>query len=487
MTAAVEQRQTLVGGSWQDGSSRAWFDVTDPADTRQVIARVPALSAADVEAACTASERGAARWRDTNALSRGAILLDASRVLRDRADEIATELVRENGKTINEARVEVTKTADFFEFYGGLARHPYGYLLNDGRPGTLAAVRYEPVGVVVAITPWNDPLLTPARKLAPALACGNAVVLKPATDTPLVALRLARALLDAGLPPEVLTVVTGRGAEVSGPLLSHPAVAAVTFTGSTEVGLRLQRDLAGRNIRIQTEMGGKNASVVLADADLGLAVQTITTAAFAQGGQRCTATSRVIVERAVASEVEQRLAAAAAALEVGPGLEATTTIGPLASAGHRDDVLEHIRVAREDGAVVRAGGGAPSGEVYTYGCYVEPTVLTNVHRQMRIWSDEVFGPVIAVHVVDGFAEALDAVNDSDYGLSAAVFTRSLEAAHRFIDGADVGQVAVNLPTSGWDVHQPFGGFGDSGSAFKEQGLEALRFYTRVKTSAMRFM
>jgi alpha-ketoglutaric semialdehyde dehydrogenase len=234
-------------------------------------------------------------------------------------------------------------------------------------------------------------------------------------------------------------------------------------------------------------MGGKNASVVLADADLSLAVDTITAAAFGQSGQRCTATSRVIVERAVAAEVEQRLAAAAAALALGPGLDATTKVGPLASPGHRDDVLEQIRNARDDGAVVRAGGGAPSGEEYAYGCYVEPTVLGNVERSMRIWSDEVFGPVIAVHLVDSFEEAVDAVNDTNYGLSAAVFTRSLEAAHRFVDAVDVGQVAVNLPTSGWDVHQPFGGFRDSGSAFKEQGLEALRFYSRVKTSAMRFM
>jgi aldehyde dehydrogenase (NAD+) len=232
-------------------------------------------------------------------------------------------------------------------------------------------------------------------------------------------------------------------------------------------------------------MGGKNAAVVLADADLDLAAATIAAAAFGQAGQRCTATSRVIVDAAVAGEVVARLVARARALLLGPGLDPATTLGPLVSFAQRDDVLMHVARAREDGAVVRCGGAAPAGAAYGHGCFVEPTVLTGVTREMAIWSDEVFGPVVAVQVVDGLDAAIAAANDSAYGLSAAVFTESLTSATRFMDEVDAGQIAVNLPTSGWDVHQPFGGFRDSGSPFKEQGLEALRFYTRAKTCAVR--
>ena len=461
------------------------IDVVDPADTREVVGQVPAMTARDVDAVYAAAAEGARTWRGTKALQRAAVLTRAAALLRERAETIATDLVRENGKTRAEATVEVGKAADFLDFYAGLARLPAGYSLNDARPETTTSVRFEPVGVVLAITPWNDPLLTPARKVAPALAYGNAVVLKPATETPLVALHLERALTDAGLPAGVFATVTGRGREIGDALLDAPELAAVTFTGSTEVGLGIHRRLAGRNLRVQTEMGGKNASVVLADANVALAAETIAAASFGQAGQRCTATSRVIVERSVAGELVDRLATHAEALRLGPGLEPGTTLGPLVSVAQRDSVLEHLARAREEGAEVRSGGGAPEGDAHRHGCYVEPTILTGVTRAMAIWTEEVFGPVVAVHVVDGFDEAVEAANDSVYGLSAAVFTQNLTAATRFMDEVDAGQVAVNLPTSGWDVHHPFGGFRDSGSPFKEQGLEALGFYTRVKTCAVR--
>jgi aldehyde dehydrogenase (NAD+) len=486
MSGTSLRRDTLIGGEWRHGREDAWMDVTDPSDVEVVVAQVPALSAVDMDAIYSTAKAGAWTWRTTNPLARGAVLFAAAALLRERREAIATDLVREMGKTITEARGEVGKAAEFFEFYGSTARLPFGELLNDARPGTSTSARYEPLGVVVAITPWNDPLLTPARKLAPALAAGNAVVIKPATDTPVVALHLARALLDAGLPPAVLSVVTGRGAEIGEALLAHDSIAAVTFTGSTAVGLALQQRLAGRNLRVQTEMGGKNAAVVLADADLELAAATVSAASFGQGGQRCTATSRVIVDRQVADAFESLLLAAVAGIRIGRGLDASTTLGPLVNEHQRSEVLEHITSAQADGAVALAGGGVPSGPEYARGCYVQPTVLTHVRRDMNIWSAEVFGPVVAVHRVDGFDEALEATNDSVYGLAASIFTRSLEPAYRFLDLAEVGQVAVNLPTAGWDVHHPFGGFRQSGSAFKEQGLEALRFYTRVKTAAIRY-
>ncbi len=401
----------LLDGDWATVGGDGELAVTDPSSVDSTVAVVPAMSAADVTAVYDAAERGAKVWRHTRPLQRAAVMTGAASLLRERSDAIARELVSEMGKTLAEATVEVGKAADFLDYYALLARLPLGVELADARPNVNVAVRNEPVGIVLLITPWNDPLLTPARKLAPALFAGNGVILKPASETPVVSLRLAEALNDAGLPAGVLGTVTGRASRISGALLGDARLAAVSFTGSTAVGLQLHRDLAGRNVRLQTEMGGKNASVVLADADLEL--------------------------------------------------------------------------ARDEGAEILAGGGAPSAPELSGGCYVEPTVIAGVTQQMSIWRDEVFGPAIAVIEVDGLEQAVEAVNDSQYGLSAAVFTNDIGAAAYFEEYVNTGQVSVNLPTSGWDVHHPFGGFLDSGSAFKEQGLESLRFYTRVKTVAVR--
>jgi acyl-CoA reductase-like NAD-dependent aldehyde dehydrogenase len=478
-------RPNLIGGAWREQGGDGHIDVTDPARRHTVVASVPALDADEIVSAYARAAEGFVVWRATPVLERARVLAGAARLLRERSEEIAIDLVSEMGKTLGEATVETTKAADFLDYYASLARLPVGELLADARPGVEVAVRTEPVGVVLAITPWNDPLLTPARKLAPALFAGNAVILKPASETPLVALHLARALDDAGLPAGVLGTVTGRTSTISQPLLADHRLSAVTFTGSTAVGNGLRRALSDRNVRLETEMGGKNASVVLADADLELAAATVAAAAFGQGGQRCTATSRVIAEQAVAEELVRLLVSHAERTRLGPGLHPDTSMGPLASDRHRDEVLAHLERARGEGARILAGGGAPPDPELSGGCYVQPTVLVDVAPTMAIWREEVFGPVVAVRAVADLDEAIAAANDSVYGLSAALFTTSLASAARFTTEVDSGQVAINLPTSGWDVHQPFGGFRQSGSAFKEQGLEGLRFYTRVKTVATR--
>jgi aldehyde dehydrogenase (NAD+) len=407
------------------------------------------------------------------------VLLKTANLLRERKVEIATDLVAEMGKTIAEADGEVERSADFFEFFSSLGRAPFGELLPDRR-ATLTITRREPVGLVLAITPWNDPLLTPARKLAPALIAGNAVILKPASDTPLVALHLARALHDAGLPAGVLTTVTGRGAVVVPALLTCPDLRAVSFTGSTETGLALRAAISSRNIRLQHEMGGKNASVICADADLDRAVPTVAQAAFAQAGQRCTATSRLLVASEVHDEVVSRLTAYCESLRLGPGSESTADMGPLVNRSQQDAVLLAIEMAQQQGATLACGGGIPTVRALANGCYVRPTVLTGVRPDMTIWREEVFGPVLAVRSFDTLDEAIRATNDSAYGLAAAIFTRDLGTSTRFMAEADAGQIAVNLATSGWDVHLPFGGFRDSGSPFKEQGVDALRFFTKTK-------
>lgn len=476
--------ETLLGGQWV--AADAWLEVHDPSDTRTPVARVPALGAREVARAYDEAEKGFALWRRTSPFERSRVFHETARLLRERAALITDAVVTENGKTLQEAGGEVQKAADFFEYYAGLARTGYGTLVHDARPETRTSFHHEPLGTVLAITPWNDPLLTPARKLAPALAAGNAVVLKPASETPMSALHLARALHDAGLPAGVLGVVTGRGGSISAPLLEDPRVAAVTFTGSNAVGESIRRSLADRNVRFQGELGGKNATVVLADADLTAAVKAVIAAGFGQTGQRCTATSRVLVERSVYAEFTGLLLDAVAALRLGSRETDNLSVGPLVSTGQRRSVLADIARAVQEGATVLAGGDTPKDDAYAHGCWVLPTVLGDVTREMAVWREEVFGPVVVVRAVDGFDEAVEEVNDSGFGLAAALFTRDLRAAHRFADEADCGQVAVNTTTTGWDVHHPFGGFRDSGSAFKEQGTEALRFYTRVKTVAFHF-
>lgn len=478
---------TTITGNLVDGeiiTGEATIEVTNPADSREVVGAVPAMTAADIEAVHAAAQRGARTWKNTGRIARGEVLRAIAAGLRADSERLATLITREMGKTLAEARVEVTKSADFFDYYAGLARLPYGELLPDGRPGTYARVVHEPLGVVVLITPWNDPLLTPARKLGPALLAGNAVVIKPATVTPLIVLELARIANDAGLPAGVLGTVTGRGSEIGDALIASDAIRAVSFTGSTAVGLELQKQLAGRQVRVQTEMGGKNAVAVLADADIAAAAKEISSGAFAQAGQRCTATSRAVVVHEVADQLIAAIRENMAGISVGPGDAEGTTVGPVVSASAREDILAHINRALDESAELLEGGTEHPEGLSEHGAFIRPTLL-NVTREQSIWRDEVFGPVLGVTVVADEEEAIEAVNDSAYGLSSAVFTNDLGAAERFIEAADTGQLSVNQPTSGWDVHHPFGGFGYSGSPFKEQGLDALQFYTRTKTVAVR--
>ncbi len=472
----------LVGGVFTADAAGDPIEVRNPAND-EVVGHVPAMRAPDVERVVAAAVEGAKTWRKTGPIDRGRVLLEAAALLRGEADALADLIVSEMGKTTAEARGEVGKAAEFFEYYGGMGRAAFGEIIPDARPGTFAMAIHEPIGVVLLITPWNDPLLTPARKLAPALICGNAVVIKPATQTPLIALRLADILHRAGVPAGVLGTVTGRGSDIGDLLATDRRFAAVSFTGSTSVGLGLQRALAGTGVRVQTEMGGKNAAVVLADADLDLAASVIMAGAFGQAGQRCTATSRLIVERPVADGLRERVASAVSRLRVGPGDADGIDLGPVVSRSAQRDIADRVEAGLAEGAQILGRAELDEG-LAEHGAFVEP-LLVAVEPSNSLWREEVFGPVLSMLEVDDLDAAIAAVNASAYGLSAAVYTRSLDAAFRFIEEVDTGQVSVNQPTSGWDIHQPFGGFKDSGSAFKEQGTAALAFYTRIKTAAVR--
>lgn len=488
---AVDHPEVRIGERLVRTDERRPIEVRNPADLDQVVGTVPALTAGDVRQVFEAAVSTQTAWRELGWVGRGVVLHAAAQLVRSDSERLTRLVVRENGKLWAEAAVEVAKTADFLEYYGSFGRQPFGSLLGDGRPHTLTSSRREPLGVVLLITPWNDPLLTPARKLAPALVCGNAAVLKPAMETPLIALALADLIQAAGLPPGVLSVVPGEVAEISDALLSAPALAAVSFTGSTAVGNHIRAALAHRNVPVQTEMGGKNAAVVLDSADLDVVVSCVLQGAFVQAGQRCTATSRLIVGEERADAVLAALGQVVAGLRPGPGEDRTSTFGPVIDARRSSEVLAHVDTAQAQGASVAAGGhGLVEGRL-ARGAFVAPTVLDQVSPDQDVWQREVFGPVLSAHRVPAsgrelFDEAVRLTNDSAYGLASSVFTTDLGEALAFADAAETGQVSVNLPTSGWDVHHPFGGFADSGSAFKEQGQEAVSFYTRTKTVAMHY-
>ncbi len=481
----AEQYRNLVAGEWGDSRTGEVLRDINPADTSEVVAVFPSMGADDVGRAVDAAAEAFPAWKAMTPVARGAILRRAAELIRERLESIARDLTREMGKTLKEARGEVTRASYFFDYYGAYGRLPIGDHLPDERDGVFTFTVREPLGVVAVIAPWNDPALTPARKIAPALIAGNTVVFKPATLTPLSAWHLIRALHDAGLPRGVVNMVTGPARVVGDALVSHPAIRGITFTGSTAVGLALQARVAGRNVRVQTEMGGKNALVVLKDADPRLAAELAASAGFGQSGQRCTATSRVIVESGMREAFVEEFVTSTRRIAVGPGLEETTTMGPVVDSSQLETVLEAVELGRREGAVVRQGGERLRGERYDRGFFVAPTILTEVSPQMQVAQEEIFGPVVAVLEASDVDEAVAIVNGTRYGLSSAVVTRSLAAAHAFARGVETGCVAVNLPTVGWDVHVPFGGFKDSGSPFKEHGIEGLQFYTRVKSVAMR--
>lgn len=474
----------LLNGRWVSDAD-TYFDNLNPADLTSRVSEVPVMSAGSVVDACHAAHEAFGMWRRVSPIERGEILLRAGILLRERQESVARQITLEMGKTLREAMGEVAGAANFLLYYSSFGRQQSGYRLPYSTGGVEAFVRREPIGVIGAISPFNDPLLTSARKVAPALISGNTAVLKVPSDSPNAALALALALDDAGLPAGVLNTVSGEASVVGGALLSSSLIAGVSFTGSTRAGRGIERLLAGTGIRSQTEMGGKNGAIVLTDADIPHAARTVVDAAFAQAGQRCTATSRVVVAQSVFDAFMAAIEGLVRAIHVGAGIDPTTDMGPVASQTRMEKVLSAISAARESGAELVTGGCRLTDDPLKNGCFVAPTVLLCDSTDSPLWQEEVFGPVLAIYRANDEADARRALVDTRYGLSASVFTARLEAAYEFAEDVETGQIAVNLPTSGWDVHLPFGGFGESGSSFKEQGAEGLAFYTRVKTVAVR--
>ena len=478
----MKQYSLYLNGQWVASTSAKTFSTRNPADLRETVAEYAAGGTEDANAAFEAARTAFPKWAATTVVARGRFLSKASQLLESRKGELAELLTREEGKTLAESTGEVQRAVDIFRFFGGLSYTVGGQTIPHDLPGNLLLTKREPLGVVGLITPWNFPIAIPAWKLAPALLAGNTVVLKPASQAPALALELARALQEAGLPAGVLNVITGEGRPFGDAVAAHPAVKAVSFTGSYAVGHRLYQALAPRMVRTQLEMGGKNPTIVLADADLDLAVNLVARAGFGLTGQACTATSRVIVEQSVAEAFTEKLATKAKSSKVGPGNSPGVDIGPAVSEAQLQGNLDYVSIAQAEGARLVTGGGRLSEGDLAHGLFMQPTVIDQVTTSMRIAREEVFGPVIAVIAVADFTEALTVANGLDVGLSASLVTRDFKRALDYVDRIEAGVVKVNQISTGLALQAPFGGVKQSSTdTFREQGAGALDFYTRTKT------
>ncbi|ALI25428.1 Aldehyde dehydrogenase [Mycolicibacterium fortuitum] len=475
--------QHLIAGQWISGEGDRVRSV-DPSRPQSVVAEGGAASADHLGAAVAAAGDSVRAWSATPMAERGGVLLAAAEILDGNAAEWGRDLSVEEGKTLAEGVGEVRRAAQILRYYGNEGDRQAGEIYSSPRAGEQILVTRKPVGVVGVITPFNFPIAIPAWKIAPALIYGNAVVWKPASTVPLLATHLARALDTAGLPAGVLNLLIG-GSAIGDGIVNHPDVDAVTFTGSTGIGRRIASMAAARGVPAQAEMGGKNAAVVLDDADLDLAVEQVMLGAFRSTGQKCTATSRLILTENIADRFLDTLADRAGALVVGDPVDEATQMGPVVSEAAYKTITTGIDTARTQGATVLAGGQPYADELRAHGYFIAPTVIELGDQPADLWTDELFGPVLSVRRAADAEEAFALANDSEFGLSAAVFTQDLTRALQAVEHIDVGVLHVNSESAGADPHVPFGGAKKSGLGPKEQGSAAREFFTHTTTVYLR--
>ncbi len=475
----MTQFKNYIAGEWVDSADGATFENRNPADMDDLIGTFPSATKEDVERAIAAANEALAGWADLPPPARGAILDKAAQLIDGRQDELARALTREEGKTFTEAKGEILRARDIFKYYAGEGWRMGGQVLPSNMSGELLYTRREPLGVIALVTPWNFPTAIPVWKMAPALVYGNTVVFKPASLVPHSAVLLLEVLIEAGLPKGVVNLVTGSGRTVGDTLVSSKQIAGVSFTGSVSVGMGIYEKAMKNLTRVQLEMGGKNPTIVLNDADINKAVSIAVAGGFGLTGQACTATSRVIVEEGAAAAFAEALTNAARNLKVGNGLESGIQMGPAVSEDQLQTNLEYVGVGQHEGAKLLIGGGK-TGQGSGY--YVQPTVFDQVEPDMRIAQEEIFGPVIGIIRARNFDDALEKANGIGFGLAASVVTNDLQKAFQFANRIEAGVVKINEPTTGLALQAPFGGFkNSSANTFKEQGQAAIEFYTRTKT------
>jgi aldehyde dehydrogenase (NAD+) len=468
-----------IDGRWIPAATGETYLNTNPARPDEVIGEFQRSGPADVDSAVKAAARAQAGWRATPAPLRGEIVARATRLLVERKPELAEGITREMGKVLVDSGYDVQGAITSGEYMAGEGRRMFGNTVPSGLPNRLAMTVRDPVGVVGIITPWNLPMLMPAWKLLPAIVCGNTVVVKPAEDTPYTAVRLFEILEEAGVPPGVANLITGYGPEAGQPLVGHPDVDMVSFTGSRSVGKQIALTAGGELKHVSLEMGGKNALIVLDDADLDEAVTGALWGGFSTAGQRCTASSRLVVDRRVADQVIDGLVEGIRGLVVGDPLEPDTNLGPLINATQLDRVHSYTGIGIDEGARLVIGGEKLDGELGGY--FYSPTLFDHASSEMRIAQEEIFGPTITVIRVDGYEEAIAVANGTRYGLSSAIYTRDTTRALRAVGELRTGLVYLNAPTIGSEIHLPFGGMKDTGNGHRESGIAAIEQFTEIKT------
>ena len=472
--------KNFIAGSWVDASSGETFDNVNPADTTDIVGTFPLSAKADVDRAVQSAKKGFEIWRATPAPLRGDVMRKAGDLLAARKEEIATLMTREMGKPLAETRGDVQEGIDTAYYAATEGRRLFGHTVPSELRSKWAMSFRRPIGVAGIITPFNFPLAIPTWKMFPALVCGNACVFKPAEDDPHTGTVFVEILLEAGLPPEVIQLIHGRGEVAGAAIVEHPDVPIISFTGSTETGSRVGETCGRLHKRLSLEMGGKNAQIVLDDADLDLALDGVLWGAFGTTGQRCTATSRLILQDGVHDSFMSRLTERARSLQLGDGRQAGTDVGPLIHEDSRTKVERYIEIGQREGAILTTGGQRARGKGLDGGHFFEPTIFTGVKAGSRLEQEEMFGPVLSVIRVGSVDEAFRVNNDVRYGLSSSIYTKNVHVAFRALQELDNGITYVNAPTIGAEAHLPFGGVKQTGNGHREGGWEVYEFYSETK-------
>ncbi len=470
--------RNYIRGEWISPRSGREIEIRNPADTDEILGKGFLASAREAESAIAAASEALNAWSRLPAPKRGEIVERAGDLLRAEQDDVAQLLTREEGKTVGEAKGEIYRAYNVLNYTAGQSRRMGGVTIPSELPKNFAYTIRQPLGVVALITPWNFPICIPAWKIAPALVAGNTVIFKPSSTTPLTAARLVDIFNRAGLPPGVLNLLVASSADVGDLLTRDPRVRGISFTGSSENGTQIYTACAARGVKAQCEMGGKNPVIVLEDADLDLAVDGIVSGAFGSTGQRCTATSRAVLQESIADDVVQRMAGRISGWKIGNGLDPGVQMGPVVSAQQLKTVEQYIEIGKKEGARLVAGGGRPSS--LPRGFFVEPTIFDRVSPQHRIAREEIFGPVLSVVRAKNYEQAIEFANTSEYGLTSSIYTNDSGKIFDFCERIETGMVHVNSPTVGGEAQIPFGGMKSSGVGEREQGPTALDFYTDVK-------
>jgi acyl-CoA reductase-like NAD-dependent aldehyde dehydrogenase len=474
-----------INGEWvtRDGSA---IENRNPANTDELVGNFVKGTAQDVDDAADAAAAALPGWSGMSGPARGNILYKAADILDRKFEQVAADMTREEGKTLPEAKGEVRRSINIFRYFGGEGSRMPGMLVPSERDRVHMFAIRKPIGVVGLVTPWNFPSAIPAWKLAPALICGNTVIIKPASAAPLSAWRLVEALHEAGLPKGVVNFVSGPGGAIGNALINAKPLKGVSFTGSCEIGNWLHGEASKRRLRIQLEMGGKNPTIVLADADFPSAVENVVNAAFFSTGQKCTATSRAIVEDAIYDKFVAAVVERTKKLKVGDGMQAGIDIGPCVDQGQMDTVLRYVEIGRKENGEPLCGGRRLTDGALAKGYFVEPTVFADVKEQDTIAQEEIFGPVLAIMRASNFEDAMRIANNIPFGLSSSIQTTNLSRTFEYIYRAEAGLLTVNLPSAGVEYQLPFGGTKDSSFGPKEQGPAAMEFYSDYKTIYLKY-